>query len=399
MPNSSKASTVHWSFVALMATLMSFVAFTIDAMLPALGQIGQDLNVTNPNDIQLVISSIFFGMGLGLIFFGPLSDSWGRKPVICMGMGIFILGCTISLFSQSFTTMIIGRLLQGLGAASSRVVTLAMIRDQFSGRAMAKVMSFIMILFILVPALAPSIGQAILLIASWRAIFLVLLSLSGLSVLWLILGQAETLVPEKRLPFSLTTIVSGMVETLKNKTSRTYTLAAGLAFGSFIGYLSSSQQIFQVQYQLGDKFALVFGCLALMIGLSSFTNSKLVDQYGMELLCKKALFFLVILSIIFAPICYFFVGKPPLFLLLLYLGLSFFSFGILFGNFNTLAVEPLGHIAGVASSVISSLQTLIAVTLGGFIGQSYNGTVIPLTIGFFVLGLSSLLLLRRHSHG
>ena len=281
-----KSQSNHsWGFIALMALLMSFVALAIDAMLPALAQIGTDLNVVNRNDVQQVISSIFLGMSFGLIFFGPFSDSYGRKPAIYLGMGIFIIGCLISIFSQTFNTMIFGRILQGLGGASCRVITIAMIRDKFEGAQMGKVMSLIMIFFIMVPALAPSIGQLILMIATWRAIFYVMLLLGIISVVWLALKQEETLPVEKRLKFSLGTIFNGVLETVKNKTSRSYTLAAAFVFGAFISYLSSSQQIFQTQYGVGKLFALYFGVLALSIGSASFANSRWEDKYPMEILC------------------------------------------------------------------------------------------------------------------
>ncbi len=395
MEQSPTTPKTPWSFVALMAFFMSFVALSIDAMLPALGQIAQDLQVANPNDVQLVISSIFLGMGLGLVFFGPLSDSYGRKIAIYLGMAVFMVGCVASILASTFEVMLFGRLLQGLGGAACRVVTLAMIRDRFEGNLMAKVMSFIMIIFILVPALAPSIGQLILYVADWRGIFVFMLILSVLSLVWLFLGQEETLAVERRRPFSLLAIAAGIRETVTNRLARGYTVVAGLIFGAFIGYLSSSQQILQVQYALGDTFALVFGCLALTIGFSSFANSRWVDRVGMEVLCRRALTILVGISALFLPISLFYQGHPPLAMFLVFLSSSFFCFGILFGNFNTLAVQSLGHIAGVANSVIGSLQTLISVILGGVIGSYYNGTVLPLVSGFFILGLCSLVMLIR----
>jgi len=380
-----------------MAILMSLVALSIDAILPALRQIGQDLNVQHANDVQLIISSVFLGMSLGLMFFGPYSDSYGRKPAIYLGMVIFFGGCLASIFAESFQIMIVGRFLQGLGAASCRVCTLAMIRDRFEGNKMAKIMSQIMIIFVFVPALAPSIGQGFLFIANWRSIFIFMLALGIVSVLWLALKQAETLDKKKRLPFSIKTIANGIVETIKNKTSRGYTLASGLIFGAFVGYLSSAQQILQEQYQLGSQFSIFFGFLALSIGLASFANSKWVDIIGMESLCKRALMILVGTAMVFIPICYYLKGHPPLSILMTYLVITFFCIGILFGNFNSLAIQPLGHIAGVANSVISSLQTLISVGLGGFIAYSYDGTVLPLIIGFFMLGLGSLIIVFQTS--
>jgi DHA1 family bicyclomycin/chloramphenicol resistance-like MFS transporter len=375
-----------------MALLMSLLALAIDSVLPALSQLGSDLQVAEGNDIQLVLSSIFFGMAFGLIFYGPISDSFGRKKTIYLGVGVFILGDLISLFAVDFNMMIIGRVIQGFGAAACRVVSLAMIRDKFEGPEMGRVMSLIVMFFIIVPAIAPSIGQGILWVGDWRAIFAFVFVVSLLSIVWLHFRQEETLIVEKRLPFTITVILHGIKETLSNKTSRNYMLASGFIFGSFIGYLSSSQQLLQVHYQLGEQFALYFGVLALAVGLSSFANSKLVMRYKMVNLCLVSLTGLLAFSTMFLVYCLVITGEPALLVLMMYLSATFFCFGILFGNLNALAVQSLGHIAGVATSVISSIQTLISVFIGGYIGYLYNGSVMPLTIGFLICALLSIIL-------
>jgi DHA1 family bicyclomycin/chloramphenicol resistance-like MFS transporter len=376
-----------------MAVLMSLMALAIDAMLPALDLIGLSLGVNNPNDNQLIISTLFLGMALGLMLYGPISDSYGRKITIYLGVGIFLIGDLISLLSEDFTFMIIGRLLQGFGAAACRVITIAMIRDRFDGPKMAKVMSLIMMVFIMVPVLAPSVGQVILLFSSWRAIFLLLLAYALVGSIWLHFRQPETLAKEKRLPFSLKVILQGIAETIKHPQSRTYTIAAGIMFGAFIGYLSSSQQILQNQYELGNAFSLYFGFLALAIGMASFANSKLVMLVSMEKLCVIALGIISVLSLLFYFYAKSFTGHPPLMAFMAYLSLTFFCFGVLFGNFNTLALHPLGHIAGVATSVISTLQTLLSVGVGYVVGQAYDGSVIPLVEGFLVCSTLTLLLM------
>jgi len=392
-------------FITLMAMLMSLMALAIDAMLPALDLIGLSLGVENPNDNQLIISSLFLGMAMGLMLYGPISDSYGRKITLYLGVSIFLIGDVISILSDDFSLMIIGRLCQGFGAAACRVITIAMIRDRFDGPKMAKVMSLIMMVFIMVPVLAPSVGQVILLFASWRAIFLLLLAFALISVIWLHLRQPETLAIEKRLPFSLSVIGKGISETLKHPQSRTYTIAAGVMFGAFIGYLSSAQQILQIQYQLGSTFSLYFGFLALAIGMASFANSKLVMIFSMEKLCVIALSLISLLSLLFYVYANHYNGQPPLVALMSYLSLTFFCLGILFGNFNTLALHPLGHIAGVATSVISTLQTLLSVAVGYVVGQAYDGGVLPLVGGFLICGAITLLLMayvlkiNKHSYG
>lgn len=382
-------------FIALMAMLMAMVALTIDTMLPALIQIGTSLNVQQVNDSQLIVGTVFLGMAMGQMMYGPLSDAYGRKPAIYLGMIIFLIGNIIAITAESFNTLLLGRILQGMGAASSRVVTLAMVRDCFEGKQMAKVMSLIMMMFIMVPAIAPIIGQGILLFSGWRSIFIFLFVYGFIAVIWMNRRQAETLKKSDRIPFSLANIISGTKETLGTASSRNYTLAGGIMFGAFIGYLASSQQILQIQYGLGKLFPIYFGILAVAIGVASFINSKLVMHISLEKLCSVALAVICILSGVFFGLIHLYDNDPPLWLFMSYLIGMFFCFGILFGNFNTLAVHPLGHIAGIANSVISTTQTLISVVIGSLIGQAYNGTVLPLTLGFFICALCTFSIVIR----
>ena len=374
---------------------MSMVALTIDAMLPALIQISTSLNAEHINDGQLIVGTVFLGMALGQMIYGPMSDAYGRKPAIYLGIIIFLIGDIISITAQDFNIMLLGRILQGMGAASCRVVTLAMIRDCFEGKEMAKVMSLIMMMFIMVPAIAPAIGQGILLFAGWRSIFIFLLVFGLIAFIWLALRQKETLLDKDRIPLSINNIYSGIKETLSTTSTRNYMISGGIMFGAFIGYLTSSQQILQIQYDLGKLFPIYFGILALAIGTSSFINSKLVMHFSLEKLCIFALAAICGLSLIFFGLTTVFDGNPSLWFFMPYLIGMFFGFGILFGNFNTLAVQPLGHIAGMANSVISTVQTLISVIIGSFIGQSYDGSVQPLTVGFLVCASLTLVIVIR----
>jgi MFS transporter, DHA1 family, multidrug resistance protein len=397
-----KSQAGNVEFISLMAVLMSLVALAIDAVLPALTHIGESLGVESANSTQLIITVFFIGMSFGQMIYGPISDSFGRKKALYLGMCIFLIGSVVSLVSITFTSMLIGRACQGFGISSCRVISLAMIRDKFEGREMARIMSLIMVFFIMVPAVAPSLGQVILFYADWRAIFFLVVVVAVIGFFWLFFRQGETLAKEKRLPFLPTTIVAGIVETLKHPLSRSYMLAAGIIFGAFIGYLSSAPQILQIQYGLGEAFSLYFGGLAVAIGISSFFTSKLVMRFGMEKLSFFALILLSLTSLLFFVYACSVSGHPPLFIFMAYLTVAFFCFGVLFGGFNTLAVQPLGHIAGVATSVISSVQTMVSVAVGGLVGQCYNGTVLPLVLGFFLCGLTSLaimILVRRYVAG
>ncbi|MCP4472548.1 MAG: multidrug effflux MFS transporter [Gammaproteobacteria bacterium] len=381
-------------FVVLIALIISLVALSIDAMLPALPQIAADLGVVEINDSQYVISVFFAGMALGQMLFGPLSDSIGRRPSILAGFAVFALGCLFSIAAGSFDQMLIGRFLQGLGAAGPRIVAVALVRDQFKGREMARVMSFVMSVFILVPVFAPAIGQLVLLVADWHFIFAMFLALAVIVVFWFWKRQPETLARENRIRFSFVRLWLDIQLICRIRVALGYTLTMGFIFGAFVGYLSSSQQIFQVQYRLFDLFPLYFGILAASIGFASLLNARLVMRFGMRPLSRFALGAICFLSApfyLYALIC---DGHPPLNLLVLYLLVLFFFFGILFGNLNALAMEPLGHIAGLGSALIGSVSTLMSVVFGVVIADAYDQTVLPLVAGFALLGLAGLLTMR-----
>ncbi|MCA9977311.1 MAG: multidrug effflux MFS transporter [Anaerolineales bacterium] len=380
-------------FVVLVSLLMAITALSIDAMLPALPQIGSDLLVQDANDRQLVISMIFFGLAFGQLFFGPLSDSVGRKPAIYAGLALYMAGALTCMLAANFPMMLIGRLLQGIGASAPRAVSLALVRDQFSGRQMARVMSFVMTVFILIPMLAPSMGQAILSFSNWRMIFGSFLLLASIALTWFALRQPETLAPDKRAPFTIQRIIQAIQEILKNRLALGYTVTAGFVSGAFIGYLNSAQQIFQEQYDLGALFPVYFGVIASSIGLASLSNSHLVMRLGMRFLVKNALIIIFVLSTAML-ILVSLTGQLPLWGFMVYLMLAFFCIGVVFGNMNSLAMEPLGQVAGIGAAVVGALSTLISVLLGTFIGQSYNDTILPLVMGLAVLTGLSIVVVR-----
>jgi MFS transporter, DHA1 family, multidrug resistance protein len=390
----TKTSLSFTEFVILISLMMSLTALSIDAMLPALPQIGRDLNVQNANDRQLVISMIFMGLSFGQLFFGPLSDSIGRKPAIYGGLILFMAGSLLSMSAATFPIMLSGRLIQGIGISSPRAVTLALVRDQFEGRTMARVMSFVSTVFILVPMLAPTMGQSILLFSGWRGIFGVYVALAMIVLAWLGLRQPETLSPENRAPFTWQRILSATQEVIKNRLAFGYTVTAGLVSGAFVGYLNSAQQIFQEQYALGTLFPIYFAIIASSIGLASLANTRLVMRYGMRFLVRTAMLVIVVLSVAAFGAALLVAGQPPLWLLMAYLMMAFFCVGILFGNLNSLAMEPLGHIAGIGAAIVGSLSTLLSTVLGTVVGQSYNGTIFPLVAGLAVLVGLSIIVVR-----
>jgi len=369
------------------------MALSIDAILPALPLIGADLGVVRANDNQLLISSLFVGMAFGLLIFGPLSDSFGRKPPLAAGLGLFVLGCLISIGAHGFEQMLIGRVIQGIGLAAPRVVSLAMIRDLFHGEGMAKVMSFVMMVFILVPALAPALGQAILWIAPWQAIFWMYLVLSMVVLVWFTLRQPETLVPEKRTPFGPINILQQVFQILKTREAMGPTTTIGIVFGAFLGYLSTAQQIFGGMYDRAAQFPLYFGALALVFGGASLLNSRLVQVYKMRPLALTTLAILSACSGGFFLVALNSGGVPPFWAFMLFLAASFMCIAILFGNLNAMAMEPLGKIAGIGAAVVGTFSTLISAGLGVLIGQLYDDTLIPMASGFACLGLASMVIL------
>ncbi|WP_119269839.1 multidrug effflux MFS transporter [Taklimakanibacter deserti] len=390
MSTSSPARTSA-EFIALMALTFSLIAMSIDGMLPALGDIAADLSVRDPNDRQLVLAAFFAGLSVGQFIYGPISDSTGRKPAMYAGIGCFIVGGLICAFATDFPMMLAGRALQGFGAAGPRIVGTAMVRDLYAGSPMARIMSFVMAVLILVPVLAPSIGQLILLIADWRAIFYGLAVAGMIDFLWLARRRPETLAPSDRVPLSIGRILRSAREAITNRVTLGYSVATGFVFGAVISYLGTAQQIFQEQYGTGKMFSVYFGLLAAGIGVASVINGRLVVRFGMRNLSKWALRSVCILAAAFLLTTILLHGHPPLWLFMGFMTALFFFNGMLFSNYNALAMEPMGHIAGVAAAIIASASTLVAVSTGTSIGRLYDGSVTPLFAGFAGLALAAFL--------
>jgi len=386
----SKISTQE--FTLLVALLMSIVAISIDALLPALGVISSEITMAYPNQVQLVISALFLGMAIGQLVCGPLSDATGRKKVLYSGIVLFLAGSVLCFFAQDITALLVGRFIQGLGVSGPYVSAISIVRDKYAGREMAKVMSLVMMIFIMVPAIAPSLGQAILLFASWRYVFVLYIFYALIIGVWIFLRLEETLPKEKRIPFSTAGFVDGFKEVLCNRATMSYTLCMGLFFGSFVGYLNSSQQIFQIQFNTGKMFTVYFGVLALVFGVASLFNSQLVEKWGMQYISKRAVLGIIVSSGLFLALHG--VCNIQLWMFMVYAAILFFAFGLIFGNVNAMAMEPMGHVAGIASAIIGSVSSLISMAIGTAIGQFYDNTLIPVTTGFFVMTLLALLMMN-----
>lgn len=377
-------------FVALMASLMSIVALSIDALLPALPEISSTLGVTNPVNNQLLITMIFLGLGFGQLLFGPLSDSFGRKPMVYIGFIVFIIASIICVTTKSFEIMIIGRILQGVGLSSPRSIALSMIRDSYSGNYMAKIISIVVMFFILVPVIAPTLGQLILSFFDWKSIFYFNLIFGVSIMIWFWKRQPETLLVKNRIKFSSHLFIDGTKEFFKHKQAVAFTFVSGFITGSFMVYLSTSQQIFQVQYNLAELFPYIFASLAISVGVATYLNSRLVIKYGMHKIAYTACIAYVIVSVLYV-LLFWGGNNPSIFVLLSFFALQFFAVGFLFGNLRALAMEPLGHIAGIGAAINGFISTVMAVPIANYIGEFVNTSVLPLFIGFSIFGILSLL--------
>lgn len=388
----SVARSSQIEFVALMAALMSIAALALDALLPALEPIGEAIQSRSPADNQLLITLFFLGLGVGPLVFGPVSDSIGRKPVVYMGFALFILSSLVCVFARSVELMVIGRILQGVSLSAPRTISVAMIRDTYSGDYMARVMSFVTVVFILVPVIAPALGKYILDRMGWQAIFHVQVVFSILVCWWFWKRQPETLIPERRSSFRGRIFIDGFRELLNYRQTVAFTFIWGFITGSFLVYLSTSQQVFEQQYGLPDAFPYLFAALAITIGTATLLNGTLVVRLGMLRLVTAAMILYVLTSLVYIAL-YFNTGNPPVFVLMLFFALQFFAVGFIFGNLRSLAMEPLGHIAGIGAAITGFVATVMAVPISSFIGKYVLNSVLPMFIGFLVCGTISCLIL------
>jgi DHA1 family bicyclomycin/chloramphenicol resistance-like MFS transporter len=375
-------------FVALMAALMALTALTVDVMLPALPQIGSSLGVANGNDRQLVVSIYLGGFAMGQFIFGPLSDRFGRKPPLLFGLALYICGTVLAASSSSFAGLLAARVLQGMGAASPRVISLAIVRDRFEGREMSRVMSFVTMVFIVVPILAPGVGEGILQVSGWRSIFVFMLIVALGSALWVALRLPETRHAEDRLPLSAGAIWHAVKLVTVTRQTIGYVIAMGFVFGLLISYVMSSEQIFVEVYGLGAQFPIAFGSIAAFMIAASLLNAWAVRKMGMRGISHRALLGALAACAVMALLGY--PEKPPLLVFCAFMAAVFFCFGVMMPNFNALAMEPMAHVAGTASSVAGFYSTAAGAILGTLIGRSFEGGVRPLCIGITLLFIATL---------
>ena len=366
-------------FIALMGMTFATVALSIDAMLPALGEIAAELSPDSPNRAQLIVTSFVFGMGAGTLVTGPMSDAWGRRTVIFGSAAIYIAGCLLAWMSSSLEMALAARVLQGLGAAGPRIAALAIVRDLYQGREMARVMSFCMMVFTVVPAIAPLIGAGIVWLAGWRAIFAAFVLFSLTCTFWLALRQPETLMPEHRRPFRPATLAAGIREVLGNRQATLTIATLALIFGILFATLSVSQPVFDKSFDRAANFPYWFSFAAITSGLAGLLNARIVMRFGMRRVVSAALTAQVLCSGLVSAASWSGILPPgPYFALYVAWMVTIFFMAVMtIGNLNALGMEPLGHLAGLGASIIGSFATIGAVLIAVPIGLAFDGTPLP----------------------
>ncbi|MCP5038578.1 MAG: multidrug effflux MFS transporter [Rhodobacteraceae bacterium] len=376
-------------FIGLMAMMAALVAFSIDAMLPALPQIAADLTPDAPNRAQLVLGAFFLALGLGTLVAGPLSDRFGRRPLVMFGVAIYAAGALWAWSSQSLEALLAARFLQGLGSSGPRVVTMAIARDLYKGAQMARIMSYVMIVFSLVPAMAPLIGAQISGAFGWRAVFLAFIVFAALMAFWFALRQPETLAADARRPVSAKALTHAIKEVFAHPTTRLSILVMTLAMAMLFSTLTSVQQVFDTTYGRGPAFPYYFGAIAIFSTSSGFLNAHLVERLGMRAMIRGILAVQIFLSSLMILTTFFVDNLTLSFAVYVFWTFSlFFQAGMTFGNLNALAMEPMGHIAGLAASVVTSISTIGSMLIAVPLGLAYDGTAQPLAMG--VLGMAVL---------
>jgi DHA1 family bicyclomycin/chloramphenicol resistance-like MFS transporter len=396
-PDLADARPGFREFVVLIAGLMSLNALAIDAMVPALPAIGAALGVADENSRQLVVSLYVLGFGLTQIVYGPLSDRFGRKPVLVVSLVLYVAFALSCWAAPTFPLLLAARMAQGGAAASTRVLVVSIVRDRFEGPRMARIMSLAFLVFLLIPMLAPLFGQLTLLVASWRAIFFGLATGGSIMLAWSVVRLPETLHPEYRRPLDVATIWDGVCQTITNRQSVGYTLAFTLMMASLMGYINSIQQIVFDIFRRPELIAATFAGVALPMAASSYANSRLVERIGTRRIAHAGLALFTLVALVHLAVVL--TGREGIFLFIALQGLNMACFGLASANFGALAMQPLGHVAGTASSVQGTLGTIGGALLGLAVGQSFNGTLVPMVGGFAAFGACALALVALTERG
>ena len=377
-------------FVTLMAALMALTALAIDSMLPALQTIGVELGVADPNRRQWVLTAFLIGLGIGSLVHGPLSDRYGRRPILIASLAAYIVMAIICGIAPTFTLLLVARFALGFAAAAMGVLPISIVRDRVSGADLAQLLSTIFIVFMIVPVLAPSVGQFVLLFAHWRWIFLVLAAMGLIMLFWVWKRLPETMSPEDAVPLQAGRLMREWWQIATHRSATPYMLAGAFAQGGLFGYLNSGPQIFADVFDAESFFPAAFAMVAITMAATNFINSRIVQRFGARRVSQTALFLYIILAAMQVAVVVFAPQSLPLLLVTLALNMS--MIGLIGSNFGSIAMEPFGHVAGSASSFGSALRTLVGATIGALIGNAYNHTALPMAEGFLLCGIGALLL-------
>jgi len=371
----------------LLVAMTGVAPISLYLLVPALPVVastfGRDISIA-----QMTVSLYMVGIACSQIIMGPLSDRFGRRPVLIDGMALYVIASLLAIFAPSFETLLLARVLQGIGTSATRVIATSIVRDCYAGRRMASVISLAMMVFIAVPVIAPSLGQAVMLLTQWRGIFIVLMLYGVLALIWSALRMPETLPLSMRKSLAIRDVLGAFRQTVTNRQTLGYALAAGGVQGALFAFVFISQQVFVDIYKLGRYFPLAFAAAAIGIAAAGFLNARFVGRIGMRVMSHGALVgFAVVAGITMAAARF---EVLPLWLFMPLAALMMFSFGLMIANFTALAMEPQGHIAGTASSLYGSITTLLGIGIGTIIGQDYDGTLLPFATGFFICALAAL---------
>lgn len=375
-------------FVVVIASIMALNPLAMDMMLPALPDIASAFHITSANRPQMVLSIFLVGFGVGQFVMGPLSDRFGRRPVLLGGMVVYCIASLLAIAAPSFETLLLARALQGVCTSATRVIATSIVRDCYAGRRMASVMSLTMMIFIAVPVVAPAFGQAVLLLAQWRGIFVVLMLYGVVALIWSALRMPETLPVANRRSLAVGQVLDAFRQTVTHRQTLGYALVSGGVLGSLFAYIFIAQQVFTGIYQLGNYFPLAFAGVAVGTAIAGFVNSRLVGRLGMRVISHAALIGYIVAAAIMLAAAKLQMLPLPLFMVLSVL--LMFAFGLMISNFTALAMEPQGHIAGTAASLYGSITTLLGIGIGATIGQDFDGTLVPFATGFLLCTLAAL---------
>ena len=384
-------------FVVMMALFQALQALAIDAMLPALGIMSRDLGVADSNQRQLVVGVFLLCAGLGSLFPGAIADRYGRRPVLFTCLGGYIVFSLAAALMRDFTALLVMRGLAGFMSAGMLVMSTTIIRDRFQGDKMARTQSLVGMVFMVVPMIAPTLGQAVLLVADWRWIFGIMAGLGVLLAIWAALRLPETLHPEYRQQIEVHAVARNMGIALMNRSAFGYVFGMALVQGALFGYINSSQQLVAEQFGAGDSFPLIFGGMALAMACANLTNSRIVERFGARRVSHTALLGFILLGAVQLWLAQ--RGNETLWEFAPVMTLNLCLMGFLGANFASIALQPFARIAGAAASLQTFMRLVIGSALGAFIGQLYDGSARPLAFSLVAAGAVALLLVLFSERG